>query len=80
MEYTIKHEYANSLGMKLLQIYHPTNQILEVSKNLYWNATKTEPITIVDSRKDDYIVSKRLIKTKATNKQSINKMTKIEKR
>ena len=76
MEYIIKNECINSLGMKLLQIYHPTNQILEVSKNLYWNATKNEPITIVDSRKDDYVVSDRLIKKNIKKTQPIQKEAK----
>lgn len=61
MDYIILKEFNNKLGVKLLQIYHPTNQILERSKNFYWNATQETPITITENRKDDYIVSNRLI-------------------
>ena len=57
MKYIIKEEKTNNLGMKLLTIYHTTNKIYEKTNKRYWNATEENPINIVESRKDDYIVS-----------------------
>lgn len=57
MKYIVKEEKVNGLGVKLLSIYHTTNKIYEKTNQRLWNATEENPITIVASRKDDYVVS-----------------------
>jgi hypothetical protein len=60
MEYLIKKEFNNGL-FDCLEIYHPTNKILEITNNTLWNATEDNAICIAKSRANDYIVSNELL-------------------
>lgn len=54
----IKNEYNNGIE-PVLEIYGEHFKILEVKKDILWNATETEPITVTKDRfsKGEYVLS-----------------------
>lgn len=70
--YKIKREFNNGL-FDCLEIYHDTNNILEKTNKVLWNATEENPICIAKSRANDYVISDVLLDVEEAKEEVVEK-------